>query len=388
MIVTNQIKGRGNLYQQDRTGNSAQITSDGTPTRLIWVLDGHGKDCGYTRVDLGGAMAQKAHTILSDLSGDDIYKLHSDTTFGKELFAHIETEITEIKHTILKQQGWNHVKDKTGMVIPVLWTKSGYITTPSGGTTLIMVAMIKDGDDWVGRMYNVGDSMMVFKDTVYSQCGLEGLTDDTVKSICSGKTKTIYESPQKTSYVDNDFHKISPTGEVSTKSPPYQLHNPLFFHSSVRGDIALAIKYTFTPAMFELGVVYPGFGRLTSRLACWSNMGDTQTPNWAPVPSYSKTFLVDGPLSLTSDGIGDILLAEGPTTDEEKIDWFNYYSDHPMHRYSSDKNCIFKNSWFHTTVMEDMSTDSDSASHEDTFYQLATTKFGVADNICRVTFIP
>ena len=164
-----------------------------------------------------------------------------------------------------------------------------------------------------------------------------------------------------------------------------------YYISNVRGDIATGISLTYVPKMFNLTEDEPQPRRysfsINTNLASWSNMGDTQNASWASVPSYSEPFTIEGPLSLISDGIGDILKSEEPATLEEKMGWFNYYTDHPMSSADASKNCIFKNAWFHETIMS-INEEDMGAVHDDPFYKVAKATFGVADNICRITFIP
>ena len=62
-----------------------------------------------------------------------------------------------------------------------------------------------------------------------------------------------------------------------------------------------------------------------------------------------------------------------------------------MNTSNPEKNNIFKNSWFHETVMGISHNESATEAvlvHDDPFYRVAKLTFGVADNISRVTFMP
>ena len=393
MFVTSEIQGQGNALQQDRVGSSVKISTDGTQAQLMWVADGHGRRMGQVRYDLGGLAAQVANDALASLGAHDIQRLYRDVEFGKELYANIQFEIELAKDEFLFSKGWRKVIDDFGDAIDALWTRAGVNTvTSSGGTTLILVAALMDDGVWKGRMYNVGDSMMVFKDTVYSQPGLDGLTDAAVKGLVLNNMRTIYSTAPGAVRHDAPFHVISEDGSVSIKSPPSPIGGRhLHYLSTVRGDIAMGITLTATPEMFNLKKLdkngrRPRFSLLTG-LASWSNMGDTQNPVWSSVPSYSNQFVIDGPLSLTSDGIGDILKCEVSESAVDKSGWFNFYEDHPMHGHSDEKDCTFKNSWFHKTVLETCDGEAPSW-RDDPFYKIAKATFGVPDNISRVTFIP
>lgn len=393
MFTINEIKGEGNSHQQDRAGKLEGVTEDGTPVFLMWVLDGHGTRVGYHRYDLGGIVAQTGEDILKSLDAESILRIFNDTEFGKELFANIQSKIEAKKDAFLTSNGWSKLTDATGDDIDVLWSKVGTrIATPGGGTTLILVSGVKEGDTWNARMYNVGDSMMVFNDVVYSQAGIDGLNEETVIALAENSMKTAYSSvPGSISPQCFNYHEISVIDTaVSINSPPTPIGGRhRYYCSNVRGEIATEVKLTYIPKMFELKD--PHRFHLNTNLASWSNMGDSQNAKWASVPSYSKPFVIDGPLSLTSDGIGDILKSELDASSEEKTGWFNYYSDHPMNTSNPEKNNIFKNSWFHETVMGISHNESATEAvlvHDDPFYRVAKLTFGVADNISRVTFMP
>ena len=399
MIVTNEIKGEGNGFQQDRAGSLEIISETGVPLKLLWVADGHGKYINGRKYDLGGMVAQRAHDILNGTESEIVLRLFEDTEFGKEFYAHMQSEIKLSYETFMVKKGWRKLKEVDGKEIDVLWTNSvGRIITSAGGTTLIITVCAKIDDVWQGRMYNVGDSMMILNDTVYSQAGIDGLNDKTVMKLAAREIKTIYSRVPGDGFTTcHNFHKISPTDKsISINSPPTPIFGKhRYYISNVRGEIAAEVTTTYTPKMFNLedSPSYPMSRHfsLDTNLASWSNMGDMQNDTWASIPSYSKKFVIDGPLTLTSDGIGDILKSEESVTDEEKAGWFNYYDDHPMKTYDSSTCSIFKNSWFHKTFMENLSAVDGVASssfHEDPFYRVAKKTFGAADNICRVTFIP
>ena len=391
MFIINEIQGEGNTYQQDRVGKSEKIASDGTPVHLMWVIDGHGSRMGHLRYDLGGLVSQTAHDRLEQLDGDSIQRLHNDVAFGKELYTNIQHEIVAILEAFLISKGWNKLKDADQNDIDVLWSiPGGRVVTLSGGTTLILVASVNKDSVWMGRMYNVGDSLMILNDMVYSQAGIDGLNHKTVLALSHNNTGTVYCSVPGTN-CDHPFHTITESDSVISNPIPGLKHGKhQYYISNVRNDIALGVKLIYTPEMFNLNSYLHSF-KVVTNLASWSNMGDIQNTAWASEPSYSEVFKIDGPLSLTSDGIGDILKSEGPANSKEKAGWFNYLPEHPMNGYSTDKNCIFKNSWFHATVMKihDSSDSSTACSpYKDLFYKVAKGTFGVPDNISRVTFIP
>jgi len=394
MFTINEIKGEGNTYQQDRTGKIVQSLSDGTEVVLMWAIDGHGKKVGFNQHDTGGMVSRVIHKFLTELSGEQIKNLYDNTEYGISLYAEIQSKIELAKDQFMISLGWKKLVDVDGNDINVLWTKTtGRIITSSGGAMLILVACVKTDAAWKGRMYNVGDSMMIHNDTVYSQSGIDGLSDKAVLSLTQSKIKTIYSAvPGSFASKKNYFHRVSPIDAVVTINPTPSIvrGRHQYYVSNVRSDTALSICLTYTPDMFTLKPAavraLRSFAPKTE-LASWSNMGDSQNAWWASEPSYSKQFVITGPLSLISDGIGDILKSEGDTSLDEKTDWFNYSENHPMHTANPNKNCIFKNGWFHETVMG-IDEDSKETVHDDPFYEVAKATFGVADNICRVTFMP
>ena len=397
MFVINAIQGEGNTYQQDRTGKLEKTTAGGRSVKLLWVLDGHGGKIGYHRCDMGGLVSQTGHDILNSLDADTIAQLYDNPEIGKELFTNIQCKIESVKDEFFIQNGWRKLVDLGGTDIDVLWSKPGgarSVVTSSGGTTLILVACVEVEGVWKARMYNVGDSMMIHNDTVYSQAGIGGMNDETVLQMAVSGIKSIYSNVPCINPKNHSYHTISDDNTVSVEALPSPVRGRhQYYISDVRDSVAVSLKLIYKPAMFDLLDISEyawGLGKratIKTELASWSNMGDTQNAPWASVPSYSEQFVITGPLSLTSDGIGDILKSEATASLEEKTGWFNYYEDHPMHSYDANKNSIFKNAWFHETVM---ANDPDSATtvHDDPFYKVAKSTFGVPDNICRVTFIP
>tara|TARA_B110000977_G_scaffold83127_1_gene111065 strand:+ start:60 stop:1244 length:1185 start_codon:yes stop_codon:yes gene_type:complete len=394
MFVINAIQGEGNTYQQDRAGKLEKTTADGRSVKIMWAADGHGSRIGYQRCDMGGLVAQTGHDILNSLDADMIAQLYDNPEIGKELFANIHCNIEQAKDEFFIRNGWRKLTDADGNDIDVLWTKpGGSIVTSGGGTTLILAACVNVEGVWKARMYNVGDSMMIHNDTVYSQSGINGISEDTFRAMSAIGMKTVYsDAPGSVRSGGHLIHSISVDDTVEHHEPPTPLHGKhRYYVSDVRGSIATSLKLIYTPKMFNLmdlsGCAWGYRFNINTELASWSNMGDTQNAPWAAVPSYSDQFVITGPLSLTSDGIGDIMKSEATASLEEKTGWFNYYEDHPMHSADANKTCIFKNAWFHETVMA-IDPDSATAVHDDPFYKVAKSTFGVADNICRVTFIP
>lgn len=378
--IISDIKGAGNASQQDRVGSFFGTTPDGVQTGVMWVLDGHGKNAPGSK-DIGGECASIGNAILSDLTPAEIETLYNSTFEGSRLYSHIQDSIIEFKHGKLTANGWSRCTHLDGTLQRGIWNRRRQLKVNTGGTTLILIAMIKVDDSWRARLYNVGDSLMVFKNRVYSQAGIDGLNDTTVRALWEEGSSTVYSRVNRRGpYIS--FHEESPEGDISCVPMPYRGQTPQGFHATVRGDAALAILKEHTWAS-------DGFRDVSERseLASWSNLGDTALPKFSSVPSYSETFIVDGPLSLTSDGIGDILEVEGDISPDAKVGWFLYPDGHPMKDSDPSKCAIFANSWFHSTIAVEQAKPCVSSS-DDPFYKKATDLFGIADNISRITFTP
>ena len=399
MIVTNQIKGVGNSFQQDRVGYVSAKNKLGKKVHLMWCADGHGRSNCRHRYDVGGTVSQIAHTELGKLTGDDIQVIYDTEFEGQRLYAHIYDKILHGKKAFFKSKGWKPLVDSTGDEIPGLWKNGGgHIVTGSGGTTLIILAIVQIGKTWKGRLYNVGDSFMIHNDIVFSQPGIDGLNSATVKRLIGSGNKTFYAPVPNSGQASSlPYHTIGASGGVTVNPVPSSIGGVnRYFQSNVRGDIAKEVCRTYTWRDFK-GLTTPF--EFKPRLASWSNMGDDQLPKWSAIPSYSKQFEITGPISLMSDGIGDILMNENPSEIIDDTSWFQYYIGHPMEDTGTDpsvdtdtgvsvsitKNSLFRNSWFHATLLAQAAAETPV---EDMFYTQAKQIFGVADNISRVTFIP
>lgn len=389
MFVTNQIKGEGNSFQQDRVGYISSENNSGEKVALMWCSDGHGRSHCVNRYDIGGVIADTVNSILSDVSGDTIQAIYETEFEGQRLYSHLQDKILQIKNEFFKSKGWEKLVDTSGTELDGLWVKPDKnITTGNGGTTLIMVAMVKTADNWNARLYNVGDSLMIHGDMVYSQPGIESLNLSTVKSLLDSGNSTFYAAvPNSRASTHSPYHEIGEVDTLTINPVPAIIGNKhQYFHATVRGDIALEVCKIYNWRNYR-GVKKP-FERLTC-LASWSGIGDDQLPKWTSVPSYSDQFEIKGLISLTSDGIGDTLMNESPGEIMDSTSWFKYFTGHPMSCNDATavpikKNALFRNAWFHETFR----TLNSDPPIKDPFYVLAKHKFGNADNISRVTFIP